>query len=110
MLLALGSGIFLIFKGGLVILYIVIASLSVFSVTVPGHIPLHPTALARCLCLFFSDLWPLGTYYLAAGSVTPAVFVASVPVGLMVTAIIVVNNLRDIETDARRAKEPWLSS
>jgi 1,4-dihydroxy-2-naphthoate octaprenyltransferase len=115
MLLALGLGIFLIFKGGLVILYIVIASLIGILCYSAGPYPIASNGLGEVFVfIFFGPVAVLGTYYLMAGSVTPAVFVASVPVGLMVTAIIVVNNLRDIETDARAGKRtlaviigPW---
>jgi 1,4-dihydroxy-2-naphthoate octaprenyltransferase len=115
MLLALGLGIFLILKGGLVILYIVIASLIGILCYSAGPYPIASNGLGEVFVfIFFGPVAVLGTYYLMAGSVTPAVFVASVPVGLMVTAIIVVNNLRDIETDARAGKRtlaviigPW---
>ena len=45
-----------------------------------------------------------GTYYLQADTVSTTAVVAAVPVGLLVTAILVVNNLRDIETDRRAGK------
>ena len=49
--------------------------------------------------LFFGVLAVTGTYFVEVGHVTPAVFAASVPVALTVTAILVVNNVRDIDTD-----------
>ncbi|MPY96267.1 MAG: 1,4-dihydroxy-2-naphthoate polyprenyltransferase, partial [Acidimicrobiia bacterium] len=45
-----------------------------------------------------------GTYYLQAGEVTGEALAASIPVGLTVTAILVVNNVRDIETDRAAGK------
>ena len=45
-----------------------------------------------------------GTYYVQAGTVTPAVIAAGVAVGALATAILVVNNLRDRHTDARVGK------
>jgi 1,4-dihydroxy-2-naphthoate octaprenyltransferase len=54
--------------------------------------------------IFFGPAAVGGTYYVQALAVTPAVLAASVPVGALVTAILVVNNLRDIETDRRAGK------
>lgn len=54
--------------------------------------------------LFFGVVAVVGTYYVQALSVSAEVLVASLPVGLTVTAILVVNNVRDIETDAVAGK------
>jgi 1,4-dihydroxy-2-naphthoate polyprenyltransferase len=45
-----------------------------------------------------------GTYYVQAGTVTATALLAAVPPGLLITAILVVNNLRDIDTDRRAHK------
>ncbi|MCX7756558.1 MAG: 1,4-dihydroxy-2-naphthoate polyprenyltransferase [Anaerolineales bacterium] len=45
-----------------------------------------------------------GTYYVQAGTVTPTAWWASVPMGLLIVNILVVNNTRDIPTDARTKK------
>lgn len=115
MLIALGLGAFLIIKGGVVILYIVIASLLGVICYSAGPFPIASNGLGEVFVfIFFGPVAVAGTYYLMAGCVTPIVFIASVPVGLLVTAIIVVNNLRDIGTDARAGKRtlavilgPW---
>jgi 1,4-dihydroxy-2-naphthoate octaprenyltransferase len=54
--------------------------------------------------LFFGMVAVIGTYYLQADSVSDIAVVAAVPVGLLVTAILVVNNLRDLETDRQAGK------
>jgi 1,4-dihydroxy-2-naphthoate octaprenyltransferase len=54
--------------------------------------------------LFFGFGAVTGTYYVQADTVSPLAVLASVPVGALATAILVVNNLRDIETDARAGK------
>ena len=46
----------------------------------------------------------VGTYYVQALAVTPLVWLASLQPGFLITAILVVNNLRDIDTDARVGK------
>ena len=115
MLVASGIGIWLIIKGGWVILSIVIASLIGVVCYSAGPYPIASNGLGEVFVfIFFGPVAVLGTYYLMAGHVMPSTVVASVPVGLLVTAIIVVNNLRDIETDARTGKRtlavilgPW---
>jgi 1,4-dihydroxy-2-naphthoate polyprenyltransferase len=54
--------------------------------------------------LFFGFVAVVGTAYLQAGRVEPLFWVAAVPVGALTTAILVVNNLRDIPTDAVAGK------
>ncbi|MFL5689191.1 MAG: 1,4-dihydroxy-2-naphthoate polyprenyltransferase [Chloroflexota bacterium] len=54
--------------------------------------------------LFFGFVAVVGTAYLQAGRVDPVFWVAAVPVGALTTAILVVNNLRDIPTDALAGK------
>lgn len=53
---------------------------------------------------FFGLVAVGGTYYLHTDTLSWAVIAAAVPVGLLITAILVVNNLRDIQTDARTGK------
>ena len=57
--------------------------------------------------LFFGLLAVCGTYYVQALDITPAVIAASVPVGALTVAILVVNNLRDMETDRRSGKRTF---
>ncbi len=45
-----------------------------------------------------------GTYYVQAGTVTPAAWSVSVPIGLLIVNILVVNNTRDIPTDRKTNK------
>jgi 1,4-dihydroxy-2-naphthoate octaprenyltransferase len=54
--------------------------------------------------VFFGFGAVAGTYYVQALSVSPLALLASIPIGALATAILVVNNLRDIETDARAGK------
>jgi 1,4-dihydroxy-2-naphthoate octaprenyltransferase len=49
--------------------------------------------------LFFGFAAVCGTYYVQAGAVSAAALWASIPMGALTTNILVVNNLRDIETD-----------
>jgi 1,4-dihydroxy-2-naphthoate octaprenyltransferase len=54
--------------------------------------------------VFFGFGAVVGTYYVQALSVSTLALLASIPIGALATAILVVNNLRDIETDARAGK------
>jgi len=53
---------------------------------------------------FFGLVAVVGTAYLQAGLVDPLFVAAAIPVGCLITAILVVNNLRDIPTDAAAGK------
>ena len=55
--------------------------------------------------LFFGVAAVTGTYYVQAQSLSLLVFLSSIPIGLLITAILVVNNLRDLETDQATGKK-----
>ena len=54
--------------------------------------------------VFFGLVAVAGTAYLQAGRLDPLFVVAAIPVGALTTAILVVNNLRDIPTDTLAGK------
>jgi len=54
--------------------------------------------------LFFGVVAVVGTAYVQTGAISALAVAASVPVGLLATAVLVVNNLRDIETDRGAGK------
>lgn len=54
--------------------------------------------------VFFGLVAVIGTAYLQAGRLEPLFLAAAIPVGALTTAILVVNNLRDISTDAAAGK------
>jgi 1,4-dihydroxy-2-naphthoate octaprenyltransferase len=54
--------------------------------------------------VFFGLVATIGSTYVQSGSVTALSALASVPVGLLATALLVINNLRDIPTDAATGK------
>ena len=54
--------------------------------------------------VFFGLVAVVGTAFLQAGQIAPLFVAAAVPVGALTTAILVVNNLRDIPTDAAAGK------
>lgn len=54
--------------------------------------------------LFFGPVAVMGTTFVQTGSLPPLAALASLPVGFLAAGILVVNNLRDIETDAKAGK------
>jgi 1,4-dihydroxy-2-naphthoate polyprenyltransferase len=54
--------------------------------------------------VFFGLVATCGTVYVEALRVTPLAFLAGTGIGFLATAILVLNNLRDIETDAAAGK------
>lgn len=54
--------------------------------------------------VFFGLVATTGSAYVQAEKIPSLTVVASIPVGLLATAILVVNNLRDIDTDAAAGK------
>jgi 1,4-dihydroxy-2-naphthoate octaprenyltransferase len=54
--------------------------------------------------VFFGPVAVAGTTYLQTGRLEPLAVAASIPIGALVTAILVVNNLRDTGTDERAGK------
>jgi 1,4-dihydroxy-2-naphthoate octaprenyltransferase len=98
-------GGYLAWAGGWLVLVIGVASILSLLAYSSGPFPLASHGLGDLFVfLFFGLAAVCGTYYAQAHRVTPAALAAAVPVGLLTTAILVVNNLRDVETDRRAGK------
>ena len=98
-------GVYLIAVGGLPILIIGVLSIISAIAYTGGPWPLGYHGLGEVFVfLFFGVVAVTGTYYLQTGAVTWTALLVSVPVGLLCTAIIVVNNVRDIDTDRAAGK------
>lgn len=54
--------------------------------------------------VFFGLVAVAGTYFVQAGRLTADALIAGVPIGLLAANILVVNNYRDVETDAAAGK------
>ena len=93
-------GVYLMTVGGLPILVIGLLSIAAGVLYTGGPWPLAYHGLGDLtVFLFFGLVAVVGTTYLHAGSASPAALVHALPVAALVTAILVVNNLRDIATD-----------
>lgn len=98
-------GVYLVVVGGWPILAIGVASVVSAVAYTGGPWPLGSHGLGDLFVfIFFGLAAVIGTYYVQAVRLTPLVVVAAIPMGTLATAILVVNNLRDIETDRRAGK------
>jgi 1,4-dihydroxy-2-naphthoate octaprenyltransferase len=98
-------GAFLVVRGGTPILAVGIASILSALAYSGGPWPLASLGVADLFVfVFFGPVAACGTYFVQAGSVSGTAAAASVAPGLLITAILVVNNLRDIATDEKAGK------
>jgi 1,4-dihydroxy-2-naphthoate polyprenyltransferase len=103
--LAAVCGLYLATLRGWVIIAIGLAAILSAIAYTGGPFPLGYYGLGDVFVfIFFGIVAVTGTYYVQAGSVSMAAWGMSVPVGLIITAILVVNNLRDIENDGKAGK------
>lgn len=99
-------GLYLVYLGGLFILFIGILSLLAGYAYTAGPYPLAYNGLGDIFVfIFFGFIGTIGTYYVQANEMTMLVFWSSIPVGALVTNILVVNNYRDIEEDRIAGKK-----
>lgn len=102
---ALVTGIYLTFVAGWPVMALGLLSIAAAYLYTGGPKPYGYLGLGDLsVFLFFGFGAVTGTYFVQAHGVSPLVLWASVPIGALATAILVVNNLRDIETDARAGK------
>lgn len=98
-------GIFLVLRGGWPIVLIGIASVICGILYTGGPYPLAYLGLGEVfVVIFFGPVATLGTYYVQALEFSKEVFIAGLAPGLLSTALIAVNNLRDIPTDIKARK------
>jgi 1,4-dihydroxy-2-naphthoate octaprenyltransferase len=103
--LAALCGVYLIVVGGWPILLIGALSIASGILYTGGPFPLGYHGLGDLFTfVFFGVIAVVGTDYLHTGAFRPPVFLVSLPVAMLVTAIIVVNNLRDAPTDRKAGK------
>ncbi len=103
--LAVLAGLYLIYLGGWPILVVGLVSIAAGIAYTGGPWPLAYHGLGDVFVfVFFGVVAVTGTYYVHAETLNASSLIASVPVGLLATAILVVNNLRDIDTDRAAGK------
>jgi 1,4-dihydroxy-2-naphthoate polyprenyltransferase len=103
--LAVAVGISLVARGGWPFVVIGLASVLAGWAYTGGPYPLGYHGLGDLFVMVFFGLVAVsGTFYAQALQLVPVVWPAAVAVGATGTMILVVNNLRDMETDARAGK------
>jgi 1,4-dihydroxy-2-naphthoate polyprenyltransferase len=103
--LALIVGLYLVSVGGWPILLIGVVCLLAGLLYTGGPWPFGYHGLGDLVCFVcFGLLAVLGTAYVQTLRITSLDVWASIPVGCLVTAILIVNNLRDIDTDRQVGK------
>lgn len=97
---------YLVYIGGTPIFVTGIACMLAALVYSGGPWPIASNGLGELFVFIFFGLVAVGgTYFVQAGQLTGMAMVAAIPPGLLITAIMVVNNLRDIETDRKAGKK-----
>jgi len=103
--LALLVGVYLVWVAGWIIVTIGLLSIAAAIAYTGGPYPLGYNGLGDiAVFIFFGLVAVCGTAYVQVGAVPALAWIAAVPVGTLVTAILVVNNVRDIETDGVAGK------
>jgi 1,4-dihydroxy-2-naphthoate octaprenyltransferase len=105
LVLAAIVGFYLVLRGGVPLLILGLAAIVATLAYTGGPFPLGYNGLGEIFVLiFFGFVAVVGTYFVQALGVNALAFATAVPVGALVTAILVVNNLRDLETDRAAGK------
>jgi 1,4-dihydroxy-2-naphthoate octaprenyltransferase len=98
-------GIYLLVVGGWPVLIIGLACILAALAYSGGPFPLASHGLGDLFVfIFFGLVAVCGTYYVQALHLTPMVLLMGAIEGFLITAILVVNNLRDIQTDRQTGK------
>jgi 1,4-dihydroxy-2-naphthoate octaprenyltransferase len=93
-------GLYLVYMGGFFVLVIGVASILAGIAYTAGPYPLAYNGLGDLFVfMFFGIVGTVGTYYVQAHTLSYLPFLCSIPVGALITNILVVNNYRDIDED-----------
>jgi 1,4-dihydroxy-2-naphthoate octaprenyltransferase len=99
------AGLLLIYIGGWPILALGLCSILAGWGYTGGPRPIAYTPLGEVFVLAFFGLGAvLGTYWLDCGRISPAALTVGVGIGLFASAVLLVNNHRDSEDDARNGR------
>jgi 1,4-dihydroxy-2-naphthoate polyprenyltransferase len=100
------AGIYLIAVAGWELLLVGAASILAGVLYTGGPRPYGYEGLGELFVfLFFGIVAVVGSYFVQTTHIVWEAFALAVPVGLLVSAILVVNNFRDIDTDRRAGKK-----
>jgi 1,4-dihydroxy-2-naphthoate octaprenyltransferase len=103
--LAVGCGVYLVAVAGPELLAVGAASILAGVLYTGGPRPYGYEGLGEVFVfLFFGIVAVVGSYFVQVQKLPGQAFACAVPVGLLASAILVVNNVRDIDTDRRAGK------
>jgi 1,4-dihydroxy-2-naphthoate octaprenyltransferase len=103
--LAFLCGLYLVWHAGWIVLLIGVLSLVFGVLYTGGPYPLGYNGLGDIFVfIFFGVIAVATTFYVQALSWSEISFWASIPIGALATNILVINNLRDVETDVLTGK------
>ena len=103
--LAVVCGLYLVFTAGIELLFVGVASIAAGVLYTGGPKPYGYEGLGEVFVfLFFGVAAVTGSTFAQLKAWPWEAFVLSVPVGLLAAAILVVNNVRDMDTDKRAGK------
>ena len=99
-------GLYLVYSVGILILWVGIFSIFAGIIYTAGPYPLAYNGLGDVFVfIFFGIIGTMGTFYLHTQEISILSFVVSIPVGALITNILVVNNYRDIDEDREANKK-----
>lgn len=99
------SGLYLVWLGGWPLLVAGLLAVLTILAYSGGPFPLASNALGDvAVFVFYGPVAVAGTYYVQSSAVEPLALALSIAVSLPIVAVLMVNNLRDIPTDARAGK------
>lgn len=103
--LALLAGIYLFFEAGWPVLFLGIGSILAGLAYTGGPLPLVRLGLGDIFTMiFFGFVAVAGTVFVQAGFIPPVTWLVASALGSTITALLVVNNIRDISTDNRAGR------
>ena len=103
--LATTIGLLIVYIVGWPVLLFTLPSLAAAYLYTGGPKPLAYVALGEItVFIFMGPMIVVGSYYVQTQSVSWTAFLISIPIGLLVTAILQANNIRDISDDAAAGK------
>jgi len=103
--IAVVAGLYLASVAGWELLLVGAASIAAGVLYTGGPRPYGYEGLGELFVfVFFGVVAVVGTFYVQADELPWEAFALSVPVGLLASAVLVVNNVRDIDTDRRAGK------
>ncbi|MBZ0200765.1 MAG: 1,4-dihydroxy-2-naphthoate polyprenyltransferase [Ignavibacteriaceae bacterium] len=99
-LVAFFIGLYLVSVGGIIILFVGVVSILAGIAYTAGPYPLAYHGLGDIFVfIFFGVVGTVFTHYIHTGELSTVAFWSSLPVGALITNILVINNYRDFEED-----------